>query len=116
MAKRLKSDSNPSAMGGNTAEWISHIKKEEKLTVTEVEQIARRAFGFSRFPGWRDEGIGHLRLKGNKPGSSERIVMSFYPSTGKASLQGKPDEKARDSAKWKRAVESYSADPSGGND
>ena len=116
MAKRLKSDSNSPAMGENSAEWISHIKKEEKMTVAEVEQIACRAFGFSRFPGWHDEGIGHLRLKGNKPGSSERIVMSFYPSTGKVLFQGKPEEKARDSAKWKRAIDSYSANSPRGDE
>ena len=116
MAKRLKSDTALPAMGENGAEWISHIKKEEKLTKAEVEQIACRAFGFTHFPGWHDEGIGHLRLKGNKPGCSDRIVMSFYPSTGKILFQGKPEEKARDSAKWKRAVESYTSNSAGGND
>ena len=116
MAKRLISDSALPAMGENGAEWISRIKKEEKLTAAEIEQIACRAFGFSRFPGWNDEGIGYLHHQGNKPGCTDRIVMSFYPSTGKVLLQGKPDEKARDSAKWKRAIESYSPDAPGGDE
>ena len=94
-------------------EWNSHIAKREKLTFAEVEQIGRRAFGFRVFPAWTHiEGTGHYMIKGNSGGSTERITMSFWPSTGTVFFQGTPEEKERDKRKWQLAMDSYRAAPS----
>ena len=105
--KRLCTD-NP----GEKGEWISHITKKEKLTFAEVEQIGCRAFGFRVFPKWTHiVGTGHYMIKGNSDGSTDRITLSFYPSTGTVLIQGTPEEKERDRRKWQLALESYRAAP-----
>ena len=105
--KRLCPD-NSGKKGG----WISHIVKKEKLTFAEVEQIGCRAFGFRVFPEWTHiEGTSLYMIKGNSDGSTERITMSFWPSTGTVLFQGTPEEKERDKRKWQMAMESYRAVP-----
>ena len=89
-------------MGGSGFIWNKNKKNQNKLTKVEVEQLVCRAFSLEKFPGWitPEGGNGQVMINGENASTGERIILSFWPSTGKVLFQGKPEDVERNKRRW----------------